>query len=191
MRIRNTAKRLSSFVVSVMPADRAFFFLLLGSTFLFISSSLGWWNHWQTDIFGPSRVLSVGTGKHWGSAWRQILLFAPFPLRVAGAAGFFVCFFPGRMPLRRLHLWVYFPAVLGIALPFLLVSAAALALQSKVNPWGNGDLFSLSGISRLAWNAGPGLHFTLLGLVASPRENRGFAAASPCFRFISSLLPYR
>ncbi len=166
MHIRNIAKRFGSFFVSVMPADRAFSLLLFGSTFLFISSSLGWWNGWQVDVLRASRVPSAGTARHIVSVWRQILSFAPFPLTVAGAAGFFVCFFPGRVPLRRLHLWVYFPAAVGIVLQFLLVSSGALAMQTTTNPWGTGDVFSLAGILKLAWNAGAGLHFALLGLIS-------------------------
>jgi len=177
--IRDTARRLSASIVSVMPADRAFFFLLLGSTFLFISSSLGWWHAWQTNILESSRIPGVRAGKDWIGLWREMLVFAPFPIGVAGAAGFFVSFFPGRAPLRRLHLWVYLPAAIGLALTSLLILAAALALHSTMNPWGYGELLSLSGISTLSWNAGPGLHFTFLGLVcvalSASRIRRGLA----------------
>jgi membrane protease YdiL (CAAX protease family) len=177
--IRDTARRLRSFIVSIMPADRAFFFLLLGSTLLFISSSLGWWDAWQTTILESSRISGVRASKHWVDLWSQMLIFAPFPIRVAGAAGFFVSFFPGRAPLRRLHLWVYLPAAIGLALTSLLILAAALAMPSTMNPWGYGELLSLSGIAKLFWNAGPGLHFTFLGLIcvalSASRIRRGLA----------------
>ena len=166
--------RLASFDISLMPADRAFFFLLLGSTFLLISPDLGWWNAWQMNTLGASGISNLSTAKHWLSVWREILL-----LKIAGAAGFFVCFFLGSMPLRRLRLWVYLPAALGVALPFLFVSAVSLAMRTGANPCGNGDIFALSGTSRIAWSAGPGLHFSVLGLVciafAVSRISRGLA----------------
>ena len=177
--MRNRAKRLGSFIASLMPADRGFFFLLLGSTLLFISSSLGWWHGWKTAVLGTSRNSGTAIGTLAIAAWREILPFSSFPLKLAGAAGFFVCFFPGRFPLRRLRLWVCLPAALGIAMPFVLVSAAALGIQGKTNPWGNGDLISLSGMSKITWNAGTGLHFALLGLVfiilGESRLRRGLA----------------
>src|ERR1700730_485464 len=50
---------------------------------------------------------------------------------------------------------------------------------NRSNPCGNGDIFALSGTSRIAWSAGPGLHFSVLGLVciafAVSRISRGLA----------------
>jgi hypothetical protein len=138
------------------------------------------------NTLGASGISNLSTAKHWLSVWREILL-----LKIAGAAGFFVCFFPGSMPLRRLRLWVYLPATLGVALPFLFVSAVSLAMRTGANPCGNGDIFALSGTSRFAWNAGPGLHFSVLGLVCIAFAVSRISRAWPCFPFISRRRPFR
>jgi membrane protease YdiL (CAAX protease family) len=76
-------------------------------------------------------------------------------------------------------LWVYLPGALGVVLPFLVVSAAARQMPARISPWGNGDLVSLPGISKIVWNAGTGLHFALLGMfciaLAELRLRRGLA----------------
>lgn len=176
---KSNLRSLQSFILSVMPSDRAFFFLLLGSTFLYISNSLGWWNGWQTEFLRPSRISGTSTIKNWGALWRTLLTFASFPVEVAGAAGFFVSFFPGPRPLRRLRLWVYLPAAIGFVLTFLLILVSAVVINPSRNPWGAGRLFSVAGVLTLLWNAGPGLHYTVLGLIfiilGATRIRRGLA----------------
>jgi len=183
---RMGSPRLASFDISLMPADRAFFFLLLGSTFLLISPDLGWWNAWQMNTLGASGISNLSTAKHWLSVWREILL-----LKIAGAAGFFVCFFLGSMPLRRLRLWVYLPAALGVALPFLFVSAVSLAMRTGAIRAATEislpclELPELPGVLVLACT------LACWGWFASPLQYRGFLGAWPCFPFISTRRPFR
>lgn len=149
-----------------MPADGAFFFLLLGSTLLFISNSLGWWYAWERACaLGSCGIQATQANQRALAALAQALTLASFPIAVAGAAGFFVCFFPGKNPLRRFAWWVYLPAVIGLVLTTVCVLTIASATHAAVAPWGEGKLFRFVGISSLFLNAGSGLHFALIGLL--------------------------
>lgn len=179
-----TVKRLASFALSVMPADRGCLWLLLGSTFLVIAPDLAWWPGLHEAALTALRAagLAAVVGQTKLRLWLAVLPYASEPLVVAGAASFFVGFFPGKMPLRRLRLWVYTPAALGIALPLAIASlvlASPLGHNPAVGHFGVAAAFSFYGVLRLALTAGPGLYFALLGLAcvaqAERRVRRGAA----------------
>ncbi len=73
---------------------------------------------------------------------------------LAGATGYFVCFWPGNQPVGRILWWICLPACLGLVLTsgvFLhFANAAAHDLNSPPVHF---------------WKLGPGFHFMLSGLV--------------------------
>jgi len=171
-------KRFIAFVRSVLPADRAFSLLLVGSAFLFVAPSLGWWHSW----LGP---LSEGASAAWGSDYGTwvTLVYTCFaltlvPIRVAGAACFLVCLFPGIAPLRRLRRWVYFPAIFGVLAGSLFAVVLAHEVALVPGPWKEDMPFGLPGF-LFFWHAGPGLHFAIVGLIlvkfGATRIERGLA----------------
>jgi membrane protease YdiL (CAAX protease family) len=177
-------KRFLIFLRSVLPADRANLLLIVGSCFLFISQRLRWWPDlssakWDAGPFATSVFSGVDLRR-----WALFVVFATLPILFAGAAGYFVCFWPGSKPARRLVWWVLLPATGGI----LLVSIGAVLqgfhrgivagsiLESPIVRGGH----VIRSAASLALDLGPGLHFALAGLllaaIAAWLLNRGLSA---------------
>src|ERR1700730_2192162 len=97
-------KRLAEFLRSVMPEDPAQLLFLAGTVCLVIAPRLSWWPA-GFEIAPEHR-----------SDWlnRQIeavrgVIF--FPILFAGIAGYFIAFWPGQHPLRRILSCIYVPTV--------------------------------------------------------------------------------
>jgi len=80
-------------------------------------------------------------------------------------AGYFVCFWPGKHPLRRVSGWVCAPALLGLGLMFfriLYLSATRTSiLESTSSVIGN----RFRWVEANLWKLPEGFQLTLLGLV--------------------------
>jgi membrane protease YdiL (CAAX protease family) len=80
-------------------------------------------------------------------------------------AGYYLCYWPGKRPLRRVIWLVCAPAVLGLGLVFtrvLYLSAApASVLESASSVIGNKSRWA----EALLWKPPGGFHFALLGLI--------------------------
>lgn len=115
----------------VLPEDRAQLLVLFGIVCLFISPQLRW---------SPWAVVAIG--RLIGP--QAFILVSMMAVYFSAAAGFFICFRPGRHPSRRLVWWVCLPAVFGN-----VVFCSTYFVNS-----------SYSGLSTL----GPGFHYALIGI---------------------------
>jgi hypothetical protein len=131
------------FVRSVLPADSTQLLFLSGVVCLTIAPHLNWW---PSDLFGRTAQL--------GATWKILSFVASSLINFSGSAGYYLCFWPGKYPLRRILWWVCFPAILGFASSCGLIFhfARITADQFSSGP------FSL-------WTLGVGSHFALFGLI--------------------------
>src|SRR3981081_935546 len=105
-------QRLISFARSVIPADAAQLFLLVGSVLLLICAQLRCYPTIPEAkfVFGEFYPGSINQAWQW---WLTFTIAARLPIVFAGGAGFFVCFRPGPRPLVRILGFVLIPAILG------------------------------------------------------------------------------
>jgi membrane protease YdiL (CAAX protease family) len=88
-------KRVGEFLRSVVPADPFQLLFLAGVVCLVVAHGLRWW-----PGIGPFAAFGV------------------FPIIFAGAAGYFICFWPGNHPVRRILGLVFLPTIAGLGLMF-------------------------------------------------------------------------
>jgi membrane protease YdiL (CAAX protease family) len=150
-------KRLAKFIRSVIPADPTQLLILAGAVCLTFSPHLKFWppafitqpDHLTQLLIeqtGPLRILSI---------W-----FVMF----SGMAAYFVCFWPGSHPIRRILLSVFAPAIIGsgfiVAQTLWLTQHTTSVLQStryvaqnvKPSEW-------------IRWISLPGFFFCFAGLL--------------------------
>ncbi len=85
-------KRIAEFLRSVIPANPFQLLFLAGVVCLVVAYGLRCWHG-----IGPFAALGV------------------FPIIFAGAAGYFICFWPGNHPVRRILGLVFLPTIAGLA----------------------------------------------------------------------------
>ena len=127
------------FVRSVLPADLMQLSFLFGVICLFIAPHV----YWPPAQFHGQTVPA-------GRLWLWSLLLAPNFISFSGAAGYFVSFWPGNRPVRRIILLVCLPAVVGFGVLYGTIRYAASALN-----FGSGALSSF----------GVGTQWTLIGFI--------------------------
>jgi membrane protease YdiL (CAAX protease family) len=143
-------KRLAIFLRSVIPADPYQLIFLVGVVFLFVSPRLPWWP--SKILGGNSRPEFVGLMGTW--LW---------PIIFAGLAGYFVCLWPGKTPVRRILWAVCFPTALSLILIlykyFQLTRTTVSIFESQ------DSLVVLKWLQLNAWKLSPGFYFCTVGLV--------------------------
>ena len=150
-------KRLAEFIRSVIPADPFQLLFLAGVVCLIAAHGLRW---------QPVGLPSAGQSAGDFGLWLQYgaLIFVYFIIFL-GMAGYFVCFWPGKHPLRRVIRWVCAPALLGLGLMFfriLYLSATRTSiLESTSSVIGN----RFRWVEANLWKLPEGFQFMLLGLV--------------------------
>jgi membrane protease YdiL (CAAX protease family) len=150
-------KRLAEFIRSVIPTDPFQLLFLAGVVCLIAAHGLRW---------QPVGLPSAGQSAGDFGLWLQYgaVIFAYFII-FSGMAGYFVCFWPGKRPLRRVIMWVCAPALLGLGLMFfriLYLSATRMSiLESTSSVIGN----RFRWVEANLWKLPEGFQFTLLGLV--------------------------
>ena len=97
MPAKSPAWRAGAFVRSVLPAEPAHWLILVGSTLLFISTSLRWWS-------GP---LPAAANSY---SWRVRAVWVPILFRVAGAISYYLCLVPRRKAGQGLFYAVFVAA---------------------------------------------------------------------------------
>lgn len=150
-------ERLAKFIRSVVPADPAQLLILAGAVCLTVSPHL---RFWPTDSIGsPNRRVepSIELTAALGVLSLCVVLFS-------GMAAYFICFWPGKHPIRRILLRVFAPAVIGASFfpaqvlwrgqppSSVLQSTSHLAESIRSFDW-----------SR--WVSLPGVFFCLAGLL--------------------------
>jgi len=150
-------KRLAEFIRSVIPADPFQLLFLAGVVCLIAAHGLRW---------QPVGLPSAGQSAGDFGLWLQYgaLIFVYFIIFL-GMAGYFVCFWAGKHPLRRVIRWVCAPALLGLGLMFfriLYLSATRTSiLESTSSVIGN----RFRWVEANLWKLPEGFQFMLLGLV--------------------------
>ncbi|MGD0403373.1 MAG: CPBP family intramembrane glutamic endopeptidase [Candidatus Acidiferrales bacterium] len=153
-------RRLALFVRSVIPLDPTQLFFLVGSVLLLICMQL------RCHPLLPSYALKGSYGDAFVDEYQSWLLFsivARLPIVLAGAAGLFVCYWPGLHPFRRILGFVVFPSFAGIAalcVRFLYVSQQSNFPHASVMQRGpHNEAWAFSTV----WTLGPALHMSVLG----------------------------
>ncbi len=144
-------KRLVEFVRSVLPADPAQLLLLGGTVCLVIAPRLRWWPAGM--VFASAR-----TATWFGSSLELLRVWFVYPIIFASVAGYYVCFWPGRRPVRRILRVVFGPALAGTGLLLgrvIYPTASVSSVFESTHQWAQ----------SIPWKSMPGLHFALLGLL--------------------------
>jgi hypothetical protein len=109
-----------------MPADAAQLLFLGGVVCLIISQHSRWWPA-QTVYDSPTQLFKKGEfNEQIRVQFVLFLSFARYPLIFASMAGYFVCFWPGDRPIRRILGSVCLPAIFSLGAicgRFLYISA--------------------------------------------------------------------
>jgi membrane protease YdiL (CAAX protease family) len=161
-------KRLIVFIRSIIPEDSAQLLLLCGSILLLICIQLrcfpmvpGWAPGAITLNLNTLSDTSLSAYK----AWLQFSYYARLLLLFAGAAGLYICFFPGKYPARRILVFVCLPAGAGLAnLVGRFLYLAGHAKFSNLGVAEKGAHFEIW-VLKTIWSLGPAIHIGLLGLV--------------------------
>lgn len=145
-------KRLAKFLRSVLPADWTQLIFLFGVVFLYIARILRSW---------PAEEIFISSERFPFVSHMPLLFAAHMPL-LAGVAGYFICFWPGRHPVRRILYWVCLPALGGLSLTYGLFLYHG---PSAAHETGKYTAHTISWALSALWRLGPEFHFALLGLI--------------------------
>jgi membrane protease YdiL (CAAX protease family) len=151
-------KRAAEFLRSVIPADPTQLLLLGGIVCLVIAHGAKWW---------PAEVRIVPDQL---SGWfgRLLQMFGPVLLVYltifAASAGYFVCFWPGSHPVRRILGLVFLPTVAGLGLMFTRFAYLSGPSSSVLENTGSMILNRFHGAQTMLWRL-PGFQFSLTGLL--------------------------
>jgi membrane protease YdiL (CAAX protease family) len=157
--------RLVAFLRSVLPAEPAQLLFLAGVTFLFISPELPWWpaNASRWDSFRLSLSLSSFI------TWIYMVRGLSLPLVAVGAAGYFACFRRLRGNPAHGLVWILAGGLTGI---FAVCGTAVFlswgsrgGFHSVLLSRGEPTAGHLHDLVQLALDLGPGLRFSLAGLL--------------------------
>jgi membrane protease YdiL (CAAX protease family) len=145
-------RRLVEFIRSVIPADPSQLLLLGGVVCLTVAPRLHWW---------PAGLMNVED--HRGQSSGGFMVLSQWAVISSGLAGYFVCFWPGPRPLRRILCFVLAPAIAGLGLfvyqsPNLGKAASSVLETTSHAAHGGGWL------QGVLWNLPAGVHFCLAGL---------------------------
>jgi membrane protease YdiL (CAAX protease family) len=150
------SQRLAKFLRSVVPADPWQLVYLLGAVFLFVSPRLSWWS---SDFLAELQQFPSSRAE-----FSSKLVLCILPVSFAGPAGYFICFWPGKNPVRRILGFVVGPAIIGLGL-FLYRIPFFLAPYTSVIEPGVHMQHKMSDFTLLLWKYSPGFCFCAAGLL--------------------------
>jgi membrane protease YdiL (CAAX protease family) len=150
-------KRLAKFIRSVIPTDPTQLLLLAGAVCLTFSPHLKFW---------PPAFITQPDYR------TQLLIEQTVPLRIfsvwfvmfSGMAAYFVCFWPGSHPIRRILLWVFAPAIVGSG----FIVAQTLWLTQQTTSVLQSTRYVAQSVRPSEWARGislPGFFFCFAGLL--------------------------
>lgn len=99
---------------------------------------------------------------------RQVRILRPFfvfPIIFAGAAGYFICFWPGAHPVRRILALVFLPTLASLGLLFSLFVHLNEPYSSVLESTGSAVSHRINGAQGMLWNLPQAFQFSLIGLV--------------------------
>lgn len=147
-------KRVLKFIRSVIPADPFQLLFLAGVVCLIAAHGLRW---------QPAELPSPGPFASSFDLWLQYgaVIFIYFII-FSAMAGYFVCFWPGKNPIRRTISFVCVPALLGLGLMFARVIYLGATTTSVLESTTSNRF---RWIEANLWKLPEGFQFTVLGLV--------------------------
>jgi hypothetical protein len=150
-------KRIVEFLRSVIPADRFQLFFLAGVVCLVVAHGLRW----------RSVEVSLPSGQHTDWFVRQAQFLGPFhvlPIIFAAAAGYFICFWPGAHPVRRIFALVFLPilASLGVWFSYMHLNEP---FSSVLESTGSAVNHHINGAQAMLWKFPQAVQFSLIGLL--------------------------
>jgi membrane protease YdiL (CAAX protease family) len=161
-------KRVTQFVRSVLPGDPFQLFILGGAVLLFISMQLRCFPIVGDYASGVNAYLQGNYRDPLAKAYQAWIAFsalARLPIVFAGAAGLFICFWPGTRQVRRILVLVCLPAIAGIVAicgRFLFLARnSEFSFVSVMQTGPHGQPWAI----KTLWSIGPALHMSVLGIV--------------------------
>jgi membrane protease YdiL (CAAX protease family) len=146
-----------------MPADAAQLLFLGGIVCLIISQHSSWWTERSINDLSAQLFRRGESNEQIRVNLVLFLSFARYPLIFASMAGYFVCFWPGERPIRRILGSVCFPAILSLGAicgRFLYISAQPISILES----SSGLIRILGSWPARLWALGPGFQYCLLGI---------------------------
>ena len=151
-------KRLGEFLRSVLPADPGQLLFLAGVVCFVIGPRLRWW---PQGLARTSERLKSSLGSY------LTLLYLPFffLIVIAGMAGYFLCFWPGKRQLRRVLAFVWLPAATGMTLMFVGLVYLGAPISSVLETSGRAVADKFIWAWSLPWRTFSAFHVCSLGLL--------------------------
>src|SRR3984893_9108932 len=146
------------FLRSVIPADPFQLLFLAGVVCLVVAHGLRW---------RPVEI-SLLSGQPTDSFVRQGQIFGPFfvfPIIFAGAAGYFICFWPGGHPVRRILALVFLPTLASLGLWISLFVYLHEPFSSVLERTGSAVHHQINGAQEMLWKLPQAFQFSLIGLL--------------------------
>jgi membrane protease YdiL (CAAX protease family) len=150
-------KRAAEFLRSVIPADPHQLLFLGGIVCLVIAHGAKWW---------PAEV-RLATDQLTGWFGRLLQMFGPlfvYLIIFAGIAGYFVCFWPGSHPVRRILALVFLPTIAGLGLMLSCVAYLGGSSSSVLESTGSLVVHRIRWVQTMLWKLS-GFRFSLIGLL--------------------------
>lgn len=151
-------KRVLEFIRSVIPADPFQLLYLAGVVCLIAAHGLRWW---------PDG-LAYGSVTRWeelsGIVYAVGFIFIYFFIFSAMAA-YYVCFWPGNHPMRRVSWLVCVPAFLGLVLMFGRIVYLSAPASSVLESTGGVLSHRLRWAEAILWKLPEGFHFSVIGFI--------------------------
>jgi len=152
-------QRLVSFLRSVIPADPWQLLLLTGSVCFVVASRLSW-----RPPLATFSLFDAEKSQQYQAIFLRFIVPTTLLVLFAGFAGYFVCFSPGRNPVRRVLLSVMLPALAGLALAlsgFISTDRPYVSILDRSLKANWSQIFHL-----LPWTSSPGFHFAVAGFIS-------------------------
>jgi hypothetical protein len=91
--------------------------------------------------------------------------FFVFPIIFAGAAGYFICFWPGAHPVRRILALVFLPTLASLGLLFSLLAHLNEPFSSVLESAGSAVSHRINGAQGMLWKLPQAFQISLIGLL--------------------------
>jgi membrane protease YdiL (CAAX protease family) len=144
----------------VIPADPAQLFFLAGIVCLIFAPRMNWWPRYRG--FPLSRLGLLDSPQSESDTYALSVL-GTWLIIFSALAGYYLCFWPGVRPQRRVLFWVFLPAVLGICMFFGRFAYLGSSYSSLLDRSWLGSPFRAGQLE--SWAASPGFHVAFVGLL--------------------------
>lgn len=125
---------------------------------MFLAPRLRWW---PSGLGIAPKRLANPFAQH----LQGLDVFLLMTISFAGVAGYFVCFWPGNRPVRRILGLICLPAMIGLGLMFSRLIYLTAPSSSFLEGAGSLVAHKISWARSLPWSLLPGFHFCLIGLL--------------------------